>query len=95
MLRHNVLCDILHLVFEKSNKFFTIIHVLGLFVNDRAIKNYVSTYNTNAICIFTTVKPAEFKSGAHFLKHPVVVRTYLPTAVQCTMVWLLTRFERN
>ena len=46
---------------------------MGLFVNDRAIKNYVSTYNTNAICIFTTLKPAEFKSGALFLKHPVVL----------------------
>ena len=41
-------------------------------MSHKTIKNYVSTYNTNAICIFTTVKPAEFKSGALFLKHPVV-----------------------
>ena len=39
-------------------------------MSHKTIKNYVSTYNTNAICIFTTVKPAEFKSGALFLKHP-------------------------
>ena len=41
-------------------------------MSHKTIKNYVSTYNTNAICIFTTVKPAEFKSDALFLKHPVV-----------------------
>ena len=42
-------------------------------MSHKTMKNYVSTYNTNAICIFTTVKPAEFKSGALFLKHPVVL----------------------
>ena len=46
-------------------------------MSHKTIKNYVSTYNTNAICIFTTVKPAEFKSGALFLKHPVDGRLHL------------------
>ena len=44
-------------------------------MSHKTIKNYVSTHKTNAICIFTTVKPAEFKSDALFLKHPVVSNT--------------------
>ena len=43
-------------------------------MSHKTMKNYVSTYKTNAICIFTAVKPAEFKSDALFLKHPVDCR---------------------